>query len=166
MCIGAKKAICIYHICLKLFLFLRPTNEHCAVFKWMRLSKRIMWKTSLNLLWTLFMAFCFLTGPNTNTEVKLVHTELVVLFLFIFFSSSSHSSKKIVYRKRSTTCHDGYEYMWICVCAVGTFIFHITSTKNILVLLFWKLNEWCVCAWAWVWELVFSVFLLRFALIY
>lgn len=112
-------------------------------------------------MWTLFMAFCFLTGPNTNTEVLLVHTVLVVLF-FIFFpllvrtrqrksSIENAAPLTISFCMRWIWIHE-YSCVCVCVFALGTFILHITSTKNILVLLLRKLNEWCVC------ELVFFCF--------
>lgn len=155
-CIGGKKS----HLYLSyLFETLFSFGEHCAI-QMNALIKAYNVKNFVEFVvdfvygilfshWTQYKHGSFACAYGTRGA-----------FFYFFSSSRENSSKKIVYRKRSTTYHiflyamDMNTWVFVCVCvfALGTFILHITSTKNILVLLLRKLNEWCVC------ELVFFCF--------
>lgn len=150
MCIGGKKPF-VFIIFVWNFFFLRPTNENTVPCKWMRLSKRIMWKTSLNLLWTLFMAFCFLSGPNTNTEVLLVHTALVVLFYLFFLQLLTRQRKSSIENAAPLTISFCMRWIWmrvysrVCVCLRHVYFPHHKHQKHTCFA--FEKAKWVVCVW-------------------
>lgn len=92
---------------------------------------------------------CFLCWTNTNTEdyscIAALVFYLFIFLLLLFFFRTRFVKEKIVYRKENAAPLTISLYD---MCALGAFIFHITSKKKHTCFAFEE-AKWVMCVWVW-----------------